>query len=320
MVVLWRRIPAVFFIFLGITNFSVSAQTSEPLTVLTSWSILEDVVQNVGKSHVQVRSLAPRGIDLHDFKLTPGDQIRLRKADWLVWLGLNLEPWLAPSLQRIAQEKQLQVGAHLTNLLAIHAGSKRRDVNHKEKDADHDSSGRVDPHIWHDIRMMIQVSQIVAEGLAKQDPKHASMYRQNAADYIQKLKKLDQWVHQELAFIPPSQRLLVTSHQAFEYFGRAYHFQTLAPRGLNTANQPSPKLLERIMTTLQEKQVKVIFQEAHINASLLKQIANETNIVIKKELLTGNLAKQGQAGATYHGFIKSNVSRIAEAFKSYLSE
>ncbi|MBF0278581.1 MAG: zinc ABC transporter substrate-binding protein [SAR324 cluster bacterium] len=298
---------------------SLYAQPKKQLTVLSSWSILEDVVKQVGGTHIRVISLAPRGIDLHHFKLTPSDHIRIINADWIVWLGLNLEPWLQSSLKGIPKEKHLQLGKQLANLLLIEERNREPGLKDIDKPSEHDHEGKIDPHIWHDVEMIIQVCQLIADGLSKKDPEHAVVFQKNADLYIEKLKSLHQWVHQELSFIPASHRLFVTSHQAFEYFGRAYDFETISPRGLNSSNQASPRVLQQIITKLREREVKVIFQEAHVNPALLKQIARGTDIVIQEELLTGNLARFGEKGATYEGFIRSNVQQIANAFKSYLN-
>lgn len=330
MAVGWQRILGIFLIFLGFPYFLTPAQESPPLQVVTSWSILEDVVKNVGKDRVQVQSLAPRGVDLHDIQLTPSDQIRLREADWVIWLGLDLEVWLVPSLRKIAEEKQLQIGVHLTDLLPTdsdHSHGPHDDEHDKDHDDEHNedhdeahSDQMYNPHIWHSVPMMMQVSELIAAGLSKQDPNHAQFYRQNAENYRQKLQQLDTWIHQQLRFIPESQRILVTSHEAFEYLGKTYGFQTWSPHGLSHHDQPTPKELQEIIVGMKEKKVSVLFTEVGANPAMLNQIAKEIQIAARGSLIPDNLAPLTQEGDTYESFMRFNVRNIAQAFKTYLPQ
>ncbi|MBF0289285.1 MAG: zinc ABC transporter substrate-binding protein [SAR324 cluster bacterium] len=313
----------VLLLFWWISGFLISAEASKPLEIVTSWSILEDVANNVGKENIRVTSLAPRGIDLHDIKLTPGDQIRLRKSHLVIWLGLNLENWLLPSLKNVPKEKQLEIGKHLSGLLPLYSSSddkqKRQQANDHLHEA-HEHPGAFDPHIWHDVKMIIQVSEIIAHHLSIHDPKHAPGYKQNAQHYILQLKKLNGQIHEQLSFIPKEHRLLVTGHDAFRYFGEAYDFQTLAPRGLSTHDQPSPWVMRHIISTLREKKIRVLFIESGNTSSLLGRIGQEADIEIKAELMSSNLNAFGETGDSYIGFMQKNIDTITEVFQSALTQ
>ncbi len=298
-------------------SVALLAKDNQPLKVVTSWSILEDVTKNIGQEHIRVTSLAPRGIDLHDIKLTPKDQIRLRSAHLVIWLGLNLENWLTSSLKTVANEKQLEVGKHLSQLLPLYRTVANQPAVPQPNAPLHreEHTTAVNPHIWHDVQMIIRVSEIIADYLSTHDPAHATHYEENAEHYVQQLKSLHEWIHQKLSFIPKEQRLLVTGHNAFQYFGKAYGFQTLSPRGLTTHDQPSPWVLRHIIATLRQKKVRVLFIESGSRSSLLSRIGQEADIVIKAELISGNLDVLGQAGDTYIGLMQKNVKTIAGAFQ-----
>lgn len=308
----WKKQRKVVLFIFGMIAFAVTAQANDRLQVVTSWSILEDVVKNIGGAQLDVQALAPRGVDLHSFKMTPGDQVKLRQAHWIVWLGTDLEIWLEPSLKQISPEKQLHLASHLEDLLPI--GVPQDAHNHTSK------HHRNDLHIWQSVPMMIQVSELIAQKLAQQDPQHAGDYQQNAAQYIEKLRQLQAWILQELSFIPAPQRILVTNHRAFEYFGRAYGFQTWAIRGYDHHVKPTPKTLQKFVQQLAQQGVKVLFSEAEGNQSLLNQVAKEAKIHTQEKLLADNLAPLGQPGSTYENFMKTNVQNMAHAFKTALGK
>ncbi len=318
----WKRSATILVIFLAFVGWAEAA----PLKVIASWSILEDVIRNVGKIQVEAHALAPRGIELHDIELTMGDQVRMSEADLLVWLGLPLETWLHPYLQRIADDKQLQLGKHLQQLLPgikedheeqeDHPDEMETIEDHEEEEDQQTAAtnGDMDLHVWHDVSMMIQVTDLIAQELARRDPQHVAYYRGNALEYTEILQRLDAWIHEQLAFIPQSRRLLVTSHLAFEYFGRAYHFRTLAPHGIGGEDQLGPRMLQKIIAEIKKEEARVIFPEEHVNP-LLAQIAREAEITIQESLNTGNLTSPGTPAGTYVGFMKENIRVLSQAFR-----
>ena len=318
----WKRSATILVIFLAFVGWAEAA----PLKVIASWSILEDIVRNVGKIQVEAHALASRGIDLHDIELTMRDQIRMSEADLLVWFGLPLETWLHPYLKRIADDKQLQLGKHLQQLLPgikeDHEGEEDHsnemetiEEHEEEEDQQTDATnGDMDLHVWHDVSMMIQVTDLIAQELARRDPQHVAYYRGNALEYTEILQRLDAWIHEQLAFIPQSRRLLVTSHLAFEYFGRAYHFRTLAPHGIGGEDQLGPRMLEKIIAEIKKEEVRVIFPEEHVSP-LLAQIAREAEITIQESLNPGNLTSPGTPAGTYVGFMKENIRVLSQAFR-----
>lgn len=281
---------------------SGTVHASEKLEVVTSWSILEDVVSHIGGAEVQVSSVAPRGVELHEIRLSPKDQIRLRKADLVISLGLKLETWLDPSLKRIEADKHLELGPSLTNLVQLGTNT--------------GSAALSDPHIWHDVKMMVQVAQLVEKRLSQQMPEHSETFASNLKKYNEELMQLDAWVQQELKFIAKENRHFVTDHQAFEYFGRAYGFKTMAPRGLNSHDQPSPRFLQKMIQRLKKQNVRVLFMEQGGNATLLKRISEEAGMRLQDELMVENLAPVGKTGDTYQGFIRYNIETISTAFKA----
>ena len=318
----WKGSATILVIFLAFVGWAEAA----PLKVIASWSILEDVVRNVGKEQVEAHALASRGIDLHDIELTTGDQIRLREADLIIWLGLPLETWLYPYLQRIVDDKQLQLGKHLQQLLpGIKEDHEEEEDHPKEMETieDHEeeedqqtaaTNGDMDLHVWHDVSMMIQLTDLIAQELARRDPQHSAYYRENAKEYTEILQRLDAWIHEQLAFIPQSRRILVTSHLAFEYFGKAYHFRTLAPHGIGGEDQLGPRMLEKIIAEIKKEEVRVIFPEEHVNP-LMAQIAREAEITIQESLNPGNLTSPGTPAGTYAGFMKENIRVLSQAFR-----
>ena len=334
----WKKQLQMVFLLLGVVSFAFVVQANGRLQVVASWSILEDVVQNVGGEQVQVQVLAPRGSDLHSYKMTPSDQVELREADLVVWLGGELEIWLASSLDQIAKDKQLRVASHLENLLPIageedsHAeheeeGDHDEHAQHEEEEheehAEHDdhhghSEHHEDLHVWHSVPMMIEVSKVIAKALAAQDPTRASDYEENVSRYIEKLQQLDTQIRQELSFLQEPQRILVTDHRAFEYFGRAYDFQTWSVQGYDHHDKPSAKRLESLVKRLEENKVKVVFSEEEGSRSLLQQIAKAAKIQTEGELLADNLAPVGKPGSTYESFMQTNVKNIAQSFQKAL--
>jgi zinc/manganese transport system substrate-binding protein len=277
------------------------------LRAVASFSILTDLVREVGGPRVEVRSLVPLGQDPHQFQPSPSDVRGVTEAGFFVINGLGLEGWA----ERIAQAagfkgKGVVATKGLRALPAAH--------NHARKGAkEAHTHGAFDPHAWLDVaNVRIYVANI-RDGLAGADPDGAATYAARATDYLAKLDALDAEIRAIVAPIPRASRRIVTSHEAFNYYGDAYDVDFLAPVGLSTEQEPTPREFAALIAQIQRERIRAVFLESGASARLIEQIAREAKVKIGGTLYAESLTPAGGPAATYIDLMRANTRMIAAA-------
>ncbi|MEC9482361.1 MAG: zinc ABC transporter substrate-binding protein [Halomonas sp.] len=318
----------------GTTGLALPAW-ADPLRVVTSFSVLADMVEQVGGEQVEVTSLVGPDSDTHVFSPSPSDARRVAEADLVVFNGLQLEGWMTRLIEASGYEGPL-VGASngvtpVSGDSENHVGAEHEHEGHgqaHDAHAEHDHAhgeaaeadtghaghdhGDTDPHAWLDVARGQQYVKNIRDGLVEADPDHAEAYRQGAATYLDELKALDTEIHSLMANIPAERRLVVTGHGAFNYFAEAYDVRFLSPMGVNTASEPSAALMGRLVDTLEKNHVKALFHENITNPAMIDQLAEEAGLPIAGTLYSGALAASGEA-STYAGMMRHNATLIHEA-------
>jgi zinc/manganese transport system substrate-binding protein len=296
----------------------VQAQTpaaASPLRVVASFSILGDLVTQVGGDAVQVTTLIGPGVDAHTFDPAPADLVALEDADVIFEIGLGFEPWLdrffastQPAGMRIVASEGVtprQAGAN-----EVAAGD--------QAGTDEQRPGAVDPHIWGNVANAIVMVNTIRDALMAADPAHAATYRANAAAYTKRLQALDTWIRQQVAMLPADRRKLVTSHDTLGYFADAYGFQIIgtALGSLSTeVGDPSAQEIVALIGQIEDAGVPAIFAETVSNPDLMASIAAEAGVTLAPTLYTDALGPPGSPGATYEEMMRSNVTTIVDALK-----
>ena len=279
-----------------------AAQGGRPnkIKAVATISILGDLVRNVGGDRVEVATLVGPNSDAHVYAPTPGDAKLVAGADIVFVNGLGLEGWM-------------------TRLVAA-AGSKAPSIVVSKgitlrKMPDEDKPGRpvTDPHAWQSIAdAKIYVGNI-RDGLTSIDPAGKAAYQVNAEAYLAKLDQLEAEVKTALTAIPQARRKIITTHDAFGYFGAAYGVTFIAPEGLSTDSEPSAKDVARIITQIRKQKIPAVFLENITDPRLMDQIARETGAAIGGKLYSDALSEPAGPAGTYLDMMRHNVRELAKA-------
>jgi len=292
-----------------------AAQTpaaGEPLQVVASFSVLGDLVKDVGGDAVQVTTLIGPGVDAHTYDPAPRDLVVLEGAEVIFENGLGFEPWLDQFFES-AQPPGARVV--VTDGITPRAVENQDNAEGAGEAQEH---GGVDPHVWHDVANAIVMVENIRDALVSADPANAALYEANAAATIARFQTLDAWIRQQVATLPEDRRKLVTSHDTFGYFADAYGFQILgtALGSLSTeAGDPSARAIGLLVEEIMTAGVPAIFAENVANPDLMAAIAEEAGVALAPTLYTDALGPPGSPGETYEGMMRSNVSTIIDALK-----
>jgi ABC-type Zn uptake system ZnuABC Zn-binding protein ZnuA len=284
---------------------------SQPLPVVASTSVIGDLVHNVGGDAIQLTTLIGPGVDAHTFDPAPADLVTLEQSAVVFENGLGLEPWLDQfweSTQPIGTRVIVTDGIE-----PLPAGAE------EGASADGHDHGTFDPHVWHDVANAIIMVDNIRKALAAADPAHAATYEANAAAYTAELKTLDGWVREQVATLPPERRKLVTNHDTFAYFAKAYGFEILgtALGSVSTeVGDPSAQKIVALVDAIDSAGVCAIFVENIANPDLMDSIAAEAGVELGPTLYTDALGPADSPGGTYIGMMKSNVTSIVSALSS----
>ncbi|GED61455.1 metal ABC transporter substrate-binding protein [Brevibacillus formosus] len=276
---------------------------SDKLQVVTTYSILYDIVKNVGGDRVEIHSLAPIGSNPHEYDPLPADVQKTTDADAVFYNGLNLEAgnsWF----------DKLMTTAGKTGpdapVFRLSEGVAAKHLTTKGKESEED------PHAWLDVRNGIKYAENAKNALIKVDPAHKETYEQNAKKYIEQLTALHEEAVKQYNQIPKEQRLLVTSEGAFKYFSEAYDFEAAYIWEINSENQGTPEQVTQVVDTIRAKKIPALFVETSIDPRSMEMVSNETGVPIVGKVFTDSLGKPGEDGDTYIKMMEWNIKTIYE--------
>ncbi|MGN7380553.1 metal ABC transporter substrate-binding protein [Paenibacillus sp. SAFN-117] len=278
-----------------------SGQQNDKLKVVATYSIIYDIVRNVGGDRVEVVSLAPVGSDPHEYDPLPADVKNTADADAVFYNGMNLEAgnsWFEKLLEATHKDGPdapvFQISDGVEPLFLTSAGSE----------------GEIDPHAWLDIRNGIRYAENVRDALILIDPEHETDYKANAELYIAELDKLHREAVERFNHIPEDKRILVTSEGAFKYFSRAYGFEAQYIWEINSEKQGTPSQLITIIDLIRDNQVPVLFLETSVDPRSMEMVSEDTGAPIGGTVFTDSLGKPGTDGDTYLKMMKRNIDTI----------
>jgi manganese transport system substrate-binding protein len=282
------------------------ADSSTRIRVVTTYSILYDIVRNVGGERVEIHSLAPVGSNPHEYDPLPLDVQKTSDADLVFYNGLNLEAgnaWFDRLLQAAGKSGEdapvYRLSAGVTPQYLTSTG---------QADA-------ADPHAWLDIRNGIQYARNAQTALSQVDPAHTETYAANAASYIGKLEQLHERALAEFAKIPAERRYLVTSEGAFKYFCAAYGFEAGYIWEINAENQGTPRQIIALLGQLKQRQVPALFVETSVDPRSMEMVSRESGTPIAGTLFTDSLGLPGTPGDSYIGMLDANIHTILRSLR-----
>jgi zinc/manganese transport system substrate-binding protein len=283
-----------------------TANAAEPIPVVTSITILQDIVRNIGGDKVDVKTLVGPNGDAHVYQPTPADAKAISQAKLVVINGLGLEGWL-PRLTEAAQFK----GRIVTAATGI------KTLTRDDEDAKPGSKPKriVDPHAWQDLRNgQIYVAN-VTQALTEIDPGNAEFYRQSADLYRQKLADLDTRIRTDLGAIPAAKRRVISTHDAFQYYGKAYGVEFIAPVGVSTESEASAGDVAKLIRQIKQQNIKALFLENVSDPRLIQQLAKDTNAVVGPPLYSDALSKPDEPAGTYLKMFEYNTATLRQGMQ-----
>ena len=288
---------------------TLSAGAAETLKIASFFTVLTEVVQQVGGSHVNVVGLVKPGQDPHEYQPTPSDLEQAADAKLILLSGKHLEHYLDKIQQATgAKAESLAVGDELPTL------KMKVNPDDPQAKAEVDQNGMIDdPHWWNSVANVIKATMIVRDALVKLDPAERADYEKNAGAYLAKLEALDGWAKRKVAELPRDKRKLVTSHDAFQYLAKDYGFKIYAIEGVSTETEPSNRHVAELIDNIKSQQVKAIFLESTLNPKVSREITRETGAKIGGTLYADGLGTGD--GMTYEGMVRHNISTIVDALK-----
>jgi manganese/zinc/iron transport system substrate-binding protein len=290
------------------SNASNSSATQQyqgkgPLKIVCTTGMVADLVKNIAGDRAEVTHLMGAGVDPHLYKSSPGDVAALTAADAVFYSGLHLEGKMTDVFEQLAATKPVVPVAEI--------------IPHEKL---LDDGGLHDPHVWFDVSLWQSAGDQVVETLAKFDSAHAAEYKNRHNDLVQKMQKLNKFCQTELAKIPKESRVLVTAHDAFRYFGRAYDIEVRGIQGVSTDSEAGVKQINELVDFLVQRKIKAIFVETSVSEQNVKSLlegckSRGHDVVIGGELFSDAMGEGGTPEGTYDGMIRHNVNTIVKALQ-----
>ncbi|MEI7308261.1 metal ABC transporter substrate-binding protein [Pectobacterium carotovorum] len=277
---------------------STSAQAAEKFKVITTFTIIQDIAQNIAGDAATVESITKPGAEIHDYQPTPRDIVKTQSAQLVLWNGMNLERWFTRFFENVKNVPAVVVTEGITPL-PIREGA---------------YNGNPNPHAWMSPSNALIYIENIRKGLVQADPANAETYNRNAKAYAEKIKALDAPLRERLARIPEQQRWLVTSEGAFSYLAKDYQFNEVYLWPINADEQGSPQQVRRVIDTVREKAIPVVFSESTVSDKPAKQVSKETGAKYGGVLYVDSLSTEKGPVPTYIDLLKVTVETIAKGF------
>lgn len=278
---------------------AVELQPSEKIPVVASFSILADFARQLGGERVQVTALVGPNGDTHVYQPKPSDAKELAAARLVLVNGLGLEGWI---------DRLITASKSKARVVIATRGIKPQEMREEGRVA-------LDPHAWQSIaNAKIYVANI-RDGLIAVDPSGAEIYRAHAEDYLEKLSALEDEVKAAIGQIPPERREIITTHDAFGYFGTAYGFKFIAPEGVSTETEASASDVAKIIRQIKAQKIPAVFLENVVDPRLLRSIATESGANIGGTLYSDALSQPDGPAATYIDMMRNNIGALSEALR-----
>jgi manganese/zinc/iron transport system substrate-binding protein len=275
------------------------------VNVVTTTGMIADIAKNVGGDRVQVTALMGPGVDPHLYKASEGDVIRLQDADVILYNGLHLEAQMGDVLERL-------------NDFGIKTVAVTDQIDRSLLESPPEFQGNYDPHVWFDVTLWMKAVEQIRDTLMEVDPSSKSKYEANAEAYLAELEELHQYVLEQANTLPAEQRILITAHDAFNYFGRAYGFDVRGLQGISTEAQAGTADVQALAAFIVEKQIPAVFVESSVPQRNVEAVqaavqAQGFEVKIGGSLFSDAMGSAGTPEGTYVGMVRHNIDTIVTA-------
>jgi len=279
---------------------------AEPLRVAASFSILGDIVRNIGGERILITTLVGPDQDAHVYQPTPADVQKLAATRLFFVNGMGFEGWLKRLQQ--ASEYQGEIVTVTQGIQPIATQSNPHDLGYAHQH-------HIDPHAWQDPQQVKQMVTNIRDALSKADPQGRAYYLNQTKIYINKLDQLQDWAQSRIATIPETKRAVLTSHDAFAYLGKRFGIQLLSPQGVSTEAEASAKDVAELIRQMKKTGIRALFLENISNPKLAEQIARETGAIVGLKLYSDALSHD-PAADSYITMYRSNIENLVKGMQS----
>ena len=277
----------------------LSSSAYAKFKVVTTFTVIQDIAQNVAGEAATVESITKPGAEIHDYQPTPKDIAKAQTADLILWNGLNLERWFEQFFQNMPNKPAVTVTEGITPI-SIYEGPYKDMPN---------------PHAWMSTSNALIYIENIKNAFVKYDPENAQTYEKNAVLYAEKIAQLDKPLRDRLAQIPENQRWLVTSEGAFSYLAKDYGFKEAYLWPINAEQQGTPQQVKAVIETVRKNNIPVVFSESTISPKPAKQVAKESNAKYGGVLYVDSLSTKDGPVPTYIDLLNVTVSTIVKGFE-----
>ena len=268
-------------------------------TVVASTTMLTDLAQQLAGDDAKVVGIMSPGGDPHLYQPTPRDAKAIASSDLVIRSGLKLEGWIDDLLENAGGERPIVTASEGVDAIKSEA-----------------QYGGIDPHFWFELQSWKVATENVSKALIDlvgPETPEAERIRKRTKAYLERIERLDAWVKAQLETVPRNQRVLITSHDAFGYFGRAYDIDVVAIQGISTEQEASQRDVARIVELVRERQAPAVFVETSVNPALIEQVARETGADVAGPLYSDSIGKKGGPAETFVGTVAENVRMMTES-------
>ena len=284
---------------------SGSIKREGTIKVVTTTSIIGDLVENIAGDAVEVTSLMGTGVDPHLYKASAGDVEKLAGADMIFYNGLHLEGKITDVLGQMRKNGIFTVGV-------------AEGIDKSLLFSPEEYQGYYDPHIWFDVALWKKAAKVVMEAFTLYDPENAHVYRHNAESYLEELDLLQAYIQKKIAALRPDRKVLITAHDAFNYFGKGYGFEVMGLQGISTDSEASVADIKNLSKIITERKIPAVFVETSISPRYMRALrasvkARGFDVRIGGSLYSDSMGNPGTEEGTYIGMFKSNVDTIVES-------
>lgn len=296
-----RRILVAAALMIGIglcTPTASQARSGKPFRVVTTFTVIQDIAQNVAGDRAIVESITKPGAEIHDYQPTPHDIVRAQEANLVLWNGFNLERWFERFFENIRDVPSVTVTEGIAPM-GITEGP---------------YTGKPNPHAWMSPSNALIYVKNIRDALVKYDPDNAEAYNRNAEAYSAKIRALDEPLRKRLAAIPEAQRWLVSSEGAFSYLARDYNLREAYLWPINADEQGTPQQVRKVIDLVRKNRIPVVFSESTISDRAARQVARETGARYGGVLYVDSLSARGGPVPTYLDLLKVTVETVAKGF------
>lgn len=277
---------------------SAAADDGGKFKVVTTFTVIQDIAQNVAGDAAVVESITKPGAEIHDYQPTPGDIVKAQDADLVLWNGFNLERWFEKFFQNVKDVPSIEVSEGVVPM-GIAEGP---------------YTGKPNPHAWMSPTSALIYVENIRKALVENDPDNAETYNKNATAYSDKIKAMDAPLRARLSAIPDEKRWLVTSEGAFSYLARDYGMKEAYLWPINADQQGTPQQVREVIEKVKEYKIPVVFSESTVSDRAAKQVAKEAGARYGGVLYVDSLSAEGGAVPTYLDLLQVTVQTIAEGF------